>query len=74
MACGGMIFKTISNFRKKNFILFYYIFFIGYYCSLNIKRQSEHSGLCPDTSTLVPLINRSAVYTVQVVEIFALCF
>ena len=24
-----------------------------YYCSINVKRQSELSGLCPDTSSLV---------------------
>ena len=35
------------------FIFFYYIFFLCYYCSINLKRQSEHSGLCPDTSSLV---------------------
>ena len=54
MARGGMIFKKNSNFGKKNFhfILLHFIF-IGYYCSLNIKKQSEHSGLRPDTSSLV---------------------
>ena len=24
-----------------------------YYCSINLQRQSEHSGLRPDTSSLV---------------------
>ena len=54
MARGGMIFKKSSNFGKKkfHFILLHFIF-IGYYCSLNIKKQSEHSGLRPDTSSLV---------------------
>ena len=45
-----MVFIKISNFH------FYFITFnsyIGYYCSINIKRRSEHSGLCPDTSSLV---------------------
>ena len=36
------------------FILFnYFLFFKCYYSSVNLKRQSEHSGLCPDTSSLV---------------------
>ena len=43
-------------FIKKFKFSIYFItfnFFIGYNCSINIKRQSEHSGLCPDTSSLV---------------------
>ena len=28
--------------------------FSCYYCSINLKRQWEHSGFCPDTSSLVP--------------------
>ena len=27
-----------------------------YCCSINLKRQSEHSGLRPDTSSLVPIL------------------
>ena len=46
--------KKDSNFRRKNFILFYYIYFFCYYCcSINFKRQSEHSGTRPDTSSFV---------------------
>ena len=41
------------------FFFFHFIFFIFiftcYYCSINLKRQSEHSGLRPDTSNLVLL-------------------
>ena len=29
MACGGMIYIKISNFRKKNFHLFYFIEFFN---------------------------------------------
>ena len=54
MACGG------DDFVKKIQILefffsFYFITltFLCYYCSINLKRQSEHSGLRPDTSSLV---------------------
>ena len=43
------------HFKKKNsFVLFNLIFLnVIYYCSINLKRQSEHSGLCTDTSSLV---------------------
>ena len=55
-----MIFiKNFKFLKKKNhFILFYFIF-LCYYCySRNIKRQSEHSGLRPDTSSLVNFIEK----------------
>ena len=43
--------------EKKLFILFfltfYFLMLLFYYCSINFKRQSEHSGLHPDTSSLV---------------------
>ena len=54
-ACGGIIFIKISNFRKKNFhfILFHFIFLCYYCCSINLKKHSEHSGLRPDTSSVV---------------------
>ena len=58
MACGVMIFiEKFSNFRNFffHFILFHLIFLccLCYYCSINAKRQSELSGLRPDTSSLV---------------------
>ena len=39
---------------------FYFITFnfFCYYCSIKLKRQSEHSGLCPDTSRAVLFIFR----------------
>ena len=56
MACGGIDFITKFQFwRKKisfNFIKFN--FFCS--CSINFKRQSEPSGLRPDTSSLVDFI------------------
>ena len=51
---GDDFHKKLQILEKKisfNFIAFN--FFIGYYCSINIKRQSEHSGLRLDTSSLV---------------------
>ena len=50
----GLIFtKKISNFRKHFSIYFVSFSFLCYYCSINLKRQSEHSRLCSDTSSLV---------------------
>ena len=53
MACWGMIFpkKKIPVF----FLFFSHLPFLCYYCSIDLKMQSEHSGLHPDTSSLVPL-------------------
>ena len=55
MVCGGMIFiKKFQILEKEIFILFYFVYFFKcYYCSINQKRQSEHSGFRPDTSSLV---------------------
>ena len=39
--------------KKFTFILFHLIFLCYYCCSKNLKRQSELSGLRPDTSSLV---------------------
>ena len=54
MARGGMIFiKRKLNFREKKFFVVVIHLIFCYYCSINIKRRSEHSGLRPDTSSLV---------------------
>ena len=60
MACGGIIFiKKISNFREKKFhFILFHLIFLCYYCSINLKRQSEHSGLRPDTSSIVTFFNQ----------------
>ena len=53
-----MIFiEKFSIFRKKFFIFisFFILCCLCYYCSINVKRQSELSGFCPDTSSLVLL-------------------
>ena len=59
MACGGMIFiKKFQILEKK--ISFYFIsfnFLILLLLLINLKRQSEHSGLRPDTSSLVNFEN-----------------
>ena len=45
-------------FRKKiNFTLLQ-LNFPCFYCSIDLKRQSEHSGLRPDTSSLVQFLSR----------------
>ena len=53
---GGWLSKTISIFRKKKFHFISINFFVCYNCSINLKRQSEHSGLCLDTSSLVTIV------------------
>ena len=56
MACGRMILKKKWNFiRKKIHFILLNFFFKCYYCSINPKRQLEHSGIRQDTSSLVPL-------------------
>ena len=52
---GWWFSQKISNFGKIKFSLYFISFnFLCYYCwSKNLKRQSEPSGLRPDTSSLV---------------------
>ena len=59
MACGG----GGDNFHKKSQIFvqdcfpfspfFTFIFSSRFYCFIDLKRQSEHSGLRLDTSSFV---------------------
>ena len=57
MACGVMIFTKNLNFFFKFFFHFIFFFlqlnFSSYFCFIDLKRQSEHSGLRHDTSSLV---------------------
>ena len=54
MACGGMFFIKKFQILEKKFSFYFITFsFFCYYCTINLKRQSEHSGLRPDTSSLV---------------------
>ena len=52
MACGGMSFTKNLKLKKNHFYLSHSIFSC-YYCSIYLKRQSEHSGSCLDTNSLV---------------------
>ena len=52
MACGGYFLQKISNFNFIKFI------FSCYYCSIDLKRQSEHSGLCYYTSSLFEALRK----------------
>ena len=45
---GGMI-----SFKKVSFYFDTFYFLLGYYCSINLKKWSEQSGLCLDTSSLI---------------------
>ena len=51
--CGDDSPKKIQILEKKLFHFFFHLFFDCYYCPINLKRQSEHSGLGPNTSSLV---------------------
>ena len=50
--------------KKNHFILLYSIFYY-YYCSIKLKMQSEHTGFCPDTSSLVVLFELNFVLNYQ---------
>ena len=46
----------MKKFQLKQisfFITFNWLMIIMFHCSINLKRQSEHSGLRPDTRSLV---------------------
>ena len=47
-----MFLQIFTCFYKFNFISLH-LNFPYYYCSIDLKKQSEHSGLLPDTSSLV---------------------
>ena len=53
MACGGMSSQKMSKFKTFFYFVLLHFIFKCYYCSINLKRQSEHSEFCPDTSSLV---------------------
>ena len=48
---GDRFYKK-SQIKKKSFFLLHLVFSCYYYF-IDFKRQSEHSGLSPDTSNLV---------------------
>ena len=50
-----MIFiKKLQILEDKNFhFVLLHLTFWCYYCPINLERQSEHSGLRPNTSSLV---------------------
>ena len=54
---GDDFHKNFQILEKKiDFVLFHW-FFKCFYCSINLKRQSEHSGLRFDTSSLVVIVS-----------------
>ena len=51
--------------KKSFFFILFHLIFSSYYCSINLKRQSENSVLRPDTSSLVChnlFVTRSEIY------------
>ena len=64
-----VIWRVGGCFNKKSqTFLFLHLNFSCYYCSIDLKRQSEHSGLRPDTSSLVQLYVSLATKRVILVE------
>ena len=55
---GDDFIKKNSNFRIFFSFHFVLLTFSCYYYSINLKRQSEHSGLRPDMSSLVSIYSR----------------
>ena len=61
-----MIFAKNLKLKKNSFYFSYIQFFFSYYCcSIDLKRQSEHSGLRPDTSSLVSFVWKKFALFVQ---------
>ena len=58
--CGDDFYIKFQILEKKNSLfLLIQLFFLCYYCcSINLKRQWEHSALRPDTSVLVVFFER----------------
>ena len=68
-----MIFTKYSSLKK--FFLFCFIFFFSfYYCSTDLKRQSEPSGLRPDTSSLVSFVFDSRSFVTHIVSKLKIIF
>ena len=50
---GVWVFFAKNLKKEKNLFYSLHLVFSYYYCSIDLKKQSEHSGLCPDASDLV---------------------
>ena len=50
---GDDFIKKIQILEFFFHLVLFHLIFRCYYCSTNLKRQSEHSGLRPDTSSPV---------------------
>ena len=63
MACGGMIFIKNFKLKKNNFFLNFitFNFLMLLLLHKNLKRQSEHSGLRLDTSSVVHFVQVTGV-------------
>ena len=66
MACGVMIFtKNLKLFEKNLSFFSLLLIFIGYCCSIDLKGQSEHSGLRVNTSIFY-CMGRGAIFAVAI--------
>ena len=64
MACGVMFFTKNLRFRKK-IVFLLDLFFSWYYCSIDLKRQLEHSEFPLDTSSLVFFFTNNGSTTIR---------
>ena len=64
MACGGIILTKNLKIKKKSFFFVTCKFFSGSYCFMDLNRQSEHSGLRPDISSLVMFLCLVSAYLI----------
>ena len=65
MACGGCFLQKKSQILEEkniNLILLHSIS-LRYYCSINLKMQSEHSRFRPDTNSLASIIKSVSIQT-----------
>ena len=57
---GGGFFKKNTNLEKKMFhLILKHSIFLCFYCSIDVQKQSEHSGLRPDMSSFVTLFDEN---------------
>ena len=63
-------FEKFQVLEQKKVIFFIHLNFERYYCSVNLKRQSERSGLRPDTRSLVFFKDKDSYPTTAVCELF----
>ena len=65
---GDGFHKKFQIKKKVSHVNLLHLFILRYHCCINLKMQSEHSLLCPDTSSLV-LVSRDHNFNVIALEL-----